>query len=207
MEGPSGPWSIPISIGGPAAFSLYDFQRSLTPSARRLLASDTHPAPFLDQSALDHELRLGGVPDAGAAGAGPGPLGELEGGHGEVALVRGADQLRAARQRGVEEAGLGAIGDPQELRAVLGHAREREVAGGPVDVAAAQRPRPGVDHLRSGSVGAARDRPGRARLGGRRVADLRLLLLPAGGERERRQHGERERPASMTSVRRHGWPL
>ena len=64
------------------------------------------------------------MPGAGAAGTGPGPLGEPEGGDGEVALVAGPDQLRAARQRGVEEAGLGAIGDPQELRAVLGHARD-----------------------------------------------------------------------------------
>ena len=152
-------------------------------------AADPDPAPLRDLAVLDHERGLRAVARALTAGAGAGALGEPEGRDDEVTLLDRLRQDRAAGQRCVEDAGVGVVADPDQLRPVLRHAWEREVPGRAIDVAASQRPRPGVDHAHVGRRGAAGNRPRRLRRG----PDLGFLLLAAGAERDGRERGDGER--------------
>src|SRR6266511_2118049 len=151
-----------------------------------------HAAPRDDLSILDHEGGLGGRPGPGAAPSGAGALREREGRGRDLSRALGADQPRAAGQRLIELDGIVARADLRQEGPVLGDARDREVAGSGLDVAAAQRIDPGPDHRDVVGVGAAGDVDWRRRAGlGFNGGGAVGARAAASGEREERQSDER----------------
>ena len=156
--------------------------------------STTRP-PLHDPVAADQEGGAGLAPDARAAAARPGTLGEPEPRDQERARVLDPQDLRPARQRAVEEAHVVAAREPDRRGAVGHDARDREVAHRALEVAVAQRVRPAADDgdvARGGRL--AIGHRGRRRRGcplGRR---LHQVMAGSAGGREERQTGEEESP-------------